>query len=108
MSCRSGLTHRGATGTSASAPAASALHEESTMDTAKVRSIRFGPGKEYQLDEYGFLAEPERWDEDFAQGMARIQGIYGGLTQAHWDFIAYIRQKALAQGTLPLLVVACA
>jgi len=78
------------------------------MDTAKVRSIRFGPGKEYQLDEYGFLAEPERWDEDFAQGMARIQGIYGGLTQAHWDFIAYIRQKALAQGTLPLLVVACA
>ena len=37
-------------------------------------------GKTYTLDKYGFLDPPEQWDEDFAQGMARMEGIYDGLT----------------------------
>lgn len=72
------------------------------------KTVTFGEGKIYTLDRYGFLDPPEQWDEDFAEGMARLQGIYDGLTREHWDFIHYVREKFLSEKTLPLLVVACA
>jgi len=71
-------------------------------------TVAFGQGKTYQLDDHGFLDPVDQWDEDFANGMARLQGIYDGLTREHWDFIAYIRKKAFQEKALPLLVVACA
>jgi tRNA 2-thiouridine synthesizing protein E len=72
------------------------------------KTVTFGAGKSYTLDQYGFLDPPEQWDEEFAHGMARLQGIYDGLAQEHWDFISYIRKKFLIDKTVPLLVVACA
>ena len=72
------------------------------------KTVTFGEGKTYTLDQYGFLDPPEQWDEDFAKGMARLQCIYDGLTSEHWAFLSYIRKKFLAEKTLPLLVVACA
>jgi len=78
------------------------------MDQLPVKTVTFGEGKTYTLDQYGFLDPPEQWDEEFANGMARLQGIYGGLTKEHWDFIIYIRGKFLKERNLPLLVVACA
>ena len=65
-------------------------------------------GKVYSLDAHGFLSPPEQWDEDFAEGMAEVQGIYGGLTDAHWDFIGYLRTKFIDEETVPVVVVACA
>jgi TusE/DsrC/DsvC family sulfur relay protein len=78
------------------------------MNLPSARTVTFGEGKTYGLDGYGFLEQPQQWDEDFANGMARLQGIYDGLTKEHWDFISYIREKFLKENTLPLLVVACA
>jgi tRNA 2-thiouridine synthesizing protein E len=78
------------------------------VNCPEARTVVFGEDKAYVLDEYGFLERAEQWDEDFANGMARLQGIYDGLTQEHWDFISYIRRKSLEEKTLPLLVVACA
>ena len=78
------------------------------MDDPTAKTVTFGKDKTYALDRYGFLKQPGQWDEDFANGMARLQGIYDGLTKEHWDFIAYIREKFLVEKTIPLLVVACA
>jgi TusE/DsrC/DsvC family sulfur relay protein len=72
------------------------------------KTVEFGEGKTYTLDEFGFLANPQSWDEDFACGMAQLQGIYGGLTDEHWSFLNYIRDKFLKENDLPLLVIACA
>jgi len=80
----------------------------SAMTRPNEKTVTFGEGKTYTLDEYGFLDPAEQWDEDFAGGMARLQGIYNGLTKEHWDFISYIREKSLKEKALPLLVVACA
>jgi len=77
-------------------------------DDTTVKTVTFAEGKAYTLDRYGFLDPPEQWDEDFAAGMARLAGIYNGLTDQHWDFIHYIRDKFLNENTVPLLVVACA
>ena len=62
------------------------------MTDSTAKTVTFGVGKTYVLDEYGFLDPPEQWDEVFADGMARLQGIYDGLTEDHWDFISYIRK----------------
>lgn len=77
------------------------------MNDSSAKSVTFGEGKTYALDKFGFLERGEDWDEDFANGMARLQGIYDGLTEEHWSFINYIRDKVLKEETLPLLVVAC-
>ncbi|NQS99379.1 MAG: TusE/DsrC/DsvC family sulfur relay protein [candidate division Zixibacteria bacterium] len=78
------------------------------MDHLPPKTLNFGEDKTYNLDEYGFLDPPEQWDVNFANGMARLQGIYDGLTKEHWDFIHYIREKFLKENDLPLLVIACA
>jgi tRNA 2-thiouridine synthesizing protein E len=78
------------------------------MNRPAAKTLTFAKGKTYSLDQYGFLDEPEEWDEDFANGMAGLQGIHDGLTKEHWDFISYVREKFLKENTLPLLIVACA
>jgi len=78
------------------------------MNEPMAKTVTFGEGKTYTLDQYGFLDPPDQWDEDFADGMAPLQGIYDGLTKEHWNFISYIREKFMTEETLPLLVVACA
>lgn len=65
-------------------------------------------GKTYQLDAHGFLDPPKQWDEDFAEGMAKLVGITAGLTERHWQLINYLRHKFLDENTVPVLVMACA
>ena len=63
--------------------------------------------QQYSLDSHGFLDPPEQWEENFAEGMARSLGIHEGLTEAHWKFINYIRNKFLIEQTVPVVVTAC-
>ena len=62
------------------------------MNQPDGKSIIFGE-QNYTLDNHGFLDPPEQWDDNFANGMARLQGIYDGLTDEHWNFLRYIRLK---------------
>ncbi len=64
-------------------------------------------GKEYKLDRHGFLDRPDQWDEDFAEGMAQLMGIHAGLTDDHWTFIRYLREKYLNEKSIPVVVHAC-
>jgi tRNA 2-thiouridine synthesizing protein E len=68
--------------------------------------VTFGE-RTYALDQHGFLVAEEEWDERFADGMAQLQGIYGGLTDEHWRIIRYLRAKFVDEHTVPLLVFAC-
>lgn len=76
------------------------------MAQADARTLEF-EGKIYALDEHGFLDPPEQWDEAFAGGIARQLGI-DALTLEHWAIIYYLRRKFLEEGTVPLVVYACA
>jgi tRNA 2-thiouridine synthesizing protein E len=62
----------------------------------------------YTLDTQGYLDPPEQWDETFAEGMARLVGIRGGLTERHWEVVHYLRRKFLQEKTVPVVVLACA
>lgn len=69
-------------------------------------SVTYG-NKTYTLDDHGFLDPPDQWDEAFAEGMAKDQGIHDGLKQDHWNFIRYVRRKFLEEKTVPVVVLAC-
>lgn len=65
-------------------------------------------GKEYKLDRHGFLDPSDQWDKNFAEEMAKMQGIHGGLSEDHWKFLSYLRNKFLVEKTVPVVVLACA
>ncbi len=47
-------------------------------------------GRELEVDEDGFIQQPELWDTELALALARSEGI-AELTDAHWKVIHYIR-----------------
>ena len=55
-------------------------------------------GKEYTLDDQGFLDPPDQWDERFAEGMAKTLGIRE-LGERHWHVIRYLRGKFVDEQT---------
>ena len=47
-------------------------------------------GKKFELDEDGFMVDPEQWTEEVAQYFAPGEGI-NQLTEDHWKVINYVR-----------------
>lgn len=47
-------------------------------------------GREIELDEDGFIVNPEEWDKDVAVALAAMEGITE-LTDDHWKVINYLR-----------------
>jgi len=82
------------------------VDKELSVTRIESETVVFGD-KTYTLDKQGFLNPPDQWDENFAYGMAWMQGIYEGLTEAHWNFISYIRKKFIEEETVPVVVLAC-
>ena len=60
-------------------------------------------GKIYNVDDENFLLDHEKWDGDFAVGMAKILGINNGLTDQHWAVINFIRRKFNETGACPVV-----
>ncbi|MCP4199796.1 MAG: TusE/DsrC/DsvC family sulfur relay protein [Proteobacteria bacterium] len=73
----------------------------------KIQTVSFEDGRSYSLDQHGYLDPPEQWDENFAEEMAKKQGIFAGLTDEHWSFIRYLRKKFIEENTVPLILTAC-
>jgi len=63
--------------------------------------------KIYEVDSSGFLLDPRSWDEGFATGMAAKLGIPGGLTDAHWKALRFIRSTFELTGRCPLIYETC-
>ena len=64
-------------------------------------------GQTYEVDEDGFLQELDKWNRDFAQGYASIEGIEGTLTEEHWKLIDYIRNYYAQFGIAPMIRKLC-
>lgn len=47
-------------------------------------------GVEIEIDEDGFIVDPEQWNEDVAKYFASVEGI-NELTDDHWKVIQYLR-----------------
>ena len=59
-------------------------------------------GKKYDVDEDGFLQEPEIWNRDVAVDFATTEGV-AELTENHWKVINYLRNYYLKFGIAPMI-----
>ena len=63
-------------------------------------------GKNFEVDEDGFLQDPDLWNEEVAAAFARIEGIEE-LTEEHWKIVHYIRDYYLEHGAAPMIRKLC-
>lgn len=64
-------------------------------------------GNKYEIDEDGFLQEPERWTAEFAQAYAYVEDIEGSLTEEHWKVIRYLKTYYDQFGVAPMIRKLC-
>ncbi len=64
-------------------------------------------GKNYEVDADEFLLDTAEWDVDFAEEMARRNGIETGLSSSHWRVLRSIREHFLTQGDCPAAYEVC-
>jgi TusE/DsrC/DsvC family sulfur relay protein len=60
-----------------------------------------------QVDEDGFLLEPESWNEAVAAALATTEGVEGELTEDHWKVVKYLRDYYLQFGVAPMIRKLC-
>jgi len=70
------------------------------MSGAKMTTQRKTPADEQEMDENGFLLQPETWTKKVARSLARGE-VPKILTPDHWKVIDCVRQYYLEYGTIP-------
>ena len=59
-----------------------------------------------EIDEDGFIQEPERWNQDVAIALAKTEGVEE-LTEEHWKLVNYLREYYLEYGIAPMIRKLC-
>ncbi len=57
-------------------------------------------GATVEVDAEGFLQQPEQWNEQMAEEIARENGI-DHLTDRHWQVVNFMRKTYLETGSAP-------
>jgi len=63
--------------------------------------------KAYRIDIYGFLLDPEDWDEEYAVVRAYEMNIKSGLTDRHWQIIYFLRDFYKLNKCVPTIYECC-
>ena len=59
-----------------------------------------------ELNDQGFLQQPELWSEEVARALAAKDGV-GELTPEHWKVVRYLREHWLEHGLAPMVRKLC-
>jgi TusE/DsrC/DsvC family sulfur relay protein len=59
-----------------------------------------------EVDEDGFMLEPEQWNEDVAKALASTEGV-SELSEEHWKLVNYLRNYFLQFGVAPMIRKLC-
>jgi len=63
-------------------------------------------GKEIEVDEDGFIQDPEVWNEEVAEDLAETEGVEE-MSDDHWKLTRYIREYYLKFGIAPMIRKLC-
>lgn len=63
-------------------------------------------GQQIEVDEDGFLVNPELWNEDIVKAFAALEDI-PNLTEDHWKVINYLRDYYKQFGIAPMIRKLC-
>jgi len=64
-------------------------------------------GRTIELNEEGFLDNPQEWDEEIAQVLAKGQEGIESMTEEHWSVVNYIREYYLEKNIAPMVRKVC-
>lgn len=59
-----------------------------------------------EIDEDGFIQEPDLWNEAVAAALAKTEGV-DELTEDHWKLVNYLRDYYLEFGIAPMIRKLC-
>ncbi len=59
-----------------------------------------------EVDEDGFMQEPDQWSEEVAKALATTEGV-DELTEDHWKVVNYLRNYYLQFGVAPMIRKLC-
>ncbi len=59
-----------------------------------------------EIDEDGFIQEPDRWDEAVALALAGTEGV-SDLTDDHWKVVNFLREYYMEFGVAPMIRKLC-
>jgi TusE/DsrC/DsvC family sulfur relay protein len=71
-------------------------YEDRRLNVAKVTLA----GIEVDLDEDGFIQEPDRWNKILAEELAKVENA-SPMTEEHWKVVDYLRKYFLEFGIAP-------
>ena len=64
-------------------------------------------GRTLELNEEGFLAAPEEWDETVARALARSEEGIEEMTAEHWAVVNFIRGYYVDKQLAPMVRLLC-
>ena len=64
-------------------------------------------GKKLEVNEEGFLIDPNLWDKEVAQFLAKEEEGLENLTEEHWSVINYIRNYYIEKNIAPMVRSIC-
>jgi len=59
-----------------------------------------------EVDEDGFMQEPDKWNEEIAKALATTEGV-DSLSEEHWKLVNYLRDYYLKYGIAPMIRKLC-
>ena len=63
-------------------------------------------GKSLEIDEDGFIQDPDQWDEAVAADLARTEAVEE-LTEEHWKLVNYLREYYIEFSMAPMIRKLC-
>jgi len=63
-------------------------------------------GQEMEVDEDGFIQDPDLWNEGVAAALADTESV-AEMTEDHWKLVNYIRNYYLEFGIAPMIRKLC-
>jgi tRNA 2-thiouridine synthesizing protein E len=64
-------------------------------------------GKEFEVDEDGFIQDPDLWDKQVAADLARNEEGIEEMTEDHWRVVNYLREYYLKFKIAPMVRKLC-
>jgi dissimilatory sulfite reductase related protein len=59
-----------------------------------------------EVDEDGFMASPEQWNEEIAVALAQSESV-PTMTEEHWKLVRYLRDYYMKNGVAPMVRKVC-
>jgi tRNA 2-thiouridine synthesizing protein E len=63
-------------------------------------------GAEIEIDEDGFMQEPEKWNREVAEDLAKTENAFP-MGENHWKLVDYLRDYYLKFGAAPPIRLLC-